>query len=189
MITNLPKKIVGTLVLLSLAAVGFFLAAPDIRAQFIDPRGSLIFDGTVSSTTPTTVTLLTDGTAPITVNVTNKTVFTGGKKLADLVPGDSVKVIARDTSSNPQARVIQTNAGSGGYGNAGDMAFVANGRITAKTASSITVQTDSATVTYRITSSTRFIRSSLASLNIGDRVQIIGRDSGSDFVARFVLRR
>jgi hypothetical protein len=184
----LKKKLIGTgayAVILSIIAVA---AGSTAFAQFIQNGGNLVVDGVVTGVGVATMTIDTVGSGPITVDVTPKTrIIPPGKALGDFVPGDIVRVIAK-IGSNPSAKVIQERSGSG-YGFPGDLVFVRQGTVVSKGASSFTINTGVAVLTFDVTASTRFIKTSFAALSAGQKAQVIGNDSGSSFVARTVIRR
>jgi hypothetical protein len=182
------KKLLGTSTLILALAAGYFSYTQGALAQFIDPRGSLIADGVVASVTGNDIVFLTHGSAPITLITNRQTLFAGGKTLNDYQPGSAIHVIGRDTHNGVLARIIQPRTGSN-YGTTGDIVMALQGTVTAKTSSSLTIQTDSARITFQVSSSTDFFRTNFSQLMIGDRVQVFGQDTGSSFAATFVLKR
>jgi hypothetical protein len=189
---NYTRKVIGTLVLVGVLSLGVFGTARATQAFFLDAGRTLIFDATVASADDDSLTVFTTGTDPIELAITNRTNFAGQLDPGELEPGDSVKIIARQQGGQLVARVIRLNEGVSGYGTSGDTVLVSNATVVAKGADTFTVRRNGVDATFHVNGSTRFFRTSFASLAVGQEVTVFGVDSGSSssgFVARHVFRR
>mgnify|MGYP003385645125 CR=1 FL=1 len=191
--TITPKKLIGSLVVASALTLGIFGTAKASQAFFLGTNKQLIFDATVGSVGTNSVTVYTTSSSPITLQINNRTRFSNRGSLGSLSPGDQIKVFARRSGGQLVATLINRPANqTSGYGTAGDLALVQRGTVTAKTADTFTVQLGTGvSVTFHVNSSTRFFGTSFAGLTTGQRVLVIGRDTGSSstgFVARQVFR-
>lgn len=193
------KKLIGTGVF-ALLVVGVFAAAASfVQAKFVENPGTLVFDGLVSDS-PIPIengkkfelVLLTSGTEPVSVLTNKKTRFTGGISGADdVVPGDHLKIEAKVNDGVNTAKVVKlVESDASGYGTAGDKVFVARATVLSKTSNpnTFTVESAAATVTFRVNSSTKFLFTTFDKLSDGDKVMVQGRDSGSEFVAKLVVK-
>jgi len=180
------KKLIGTSALVVLIGVLVLASATFVEAQFINSGRNIVFDGIVGAVGVSSLTVLTSGTDPIVVEITSKTKFVDGGALS---PGDHVKVWARE-GSDIIARLIKKVDGPGyGYGTDGDPVLVREAEVVSKTATSLVVESNAGVITFKVTSSTRFVRTNFSYLNVGDEVTVIGQDSGSEFVAQTVIKR
>lgn len=186
------KKVIGTAVF-ALFALGLALSASSaVQALFIDSGARLTVSGKVISKGASSITISTAGSA-VTLGVNSNTVFSpSGFSFGDLVVDDFVMVIAKNRAG-PTALALNVKfLGHGsGYGTQGDTVFVENALVTNKTADTFTVSTGSATVTFRVLSTTTFIGDSgeltFAELPIYSRVQVSGTDGASESVAGMVV--
>jgi hypothetical protein len=175
--TIFTKKILGTLFILLSAGVIVFTTSSIAHAAFINTQNNVVLDGVVTAVGANTVTVDTDGTPPITFNTTSHTIING-----TLTPGQHVRVIAH----NQTAQTIQIKTT---YGAGISPVITINGVVTAKTANSFTINTGTTSVTYQVTGNTHFIRTTFASLAVGNNLIIIGSDNGTNFLAREVIKR
>jgi len=185
------KKIIGTF-LFSAFVVGVSLAGFSLAgAHFFNGFRNIHFDGIVNTvnTSNFEMILLTSGTDPVTVQINEHTVFTGGLSYEDILLGDHLKVFAKTRDGVNIAKVVRRVDGGTGYGTAGDMVHVSQATVVSKTADTFTVDSGTANITFRITSATRFIRTNFSSLSAGDSVMVNGTDSGTEFLAKIVVKR
>ena len=182
----ISKKIAGTLFLLAVIAGGSFAAMPEeVRATFINSIFGLNVDGIVDQINDSMLILLTNGSEPLYINISNRTRIINGP----VQPGDQVKVIARISGNgNITARIIR-RANEGQYGTKGDPVIVQKANVVSKGDDFLVVESNVGEITFAITPRTRFVRKSFEHLEPGDMVRVIGRDSGSEFVARLVISR
>lgn len=184
------KKTIGTLGIFSVASVLLFASVDLVQARFINSRNNLNADGIVGSVGNNEFTLLTAGSDPIEIQVNNRTNFARRTDFDDLSPGDVVQVNARIQNGSVLARTIRIEDDDvQGYGTAGDRVLISEGRVTGKSGNIFTIETRAANISFRVTPSTRFLRTNYAFLNIGDRVYVAGEDTGSDFIAKRVIER
>ncbi|MBU3978224.1 hypothetical protein KJ980_02035 [Patescibacteria group bacterium] len=179
----IKKKLIGTALALTTFVIVFLTGYSIVNAQFISSSNTLIVTGVVTAKSATNFTIFTDSTEPITFAINKKTVITGSGHTFSV--GDSVRVI----SKNNIAQVVNVGAPVSGYGYPGDNVVINKGKVTAKTSSSITVNTGTAIVTVQILPSTRFIKTTLSSLSIGNTVIITGKDNGASYVANTVIKK
>jgi hypothetical protein len=180
-------KIIGTVILSLVATVAYFGIAKGVLAQYLDAGQVVILDGTVAETTDDSMTILTTSTNPIEVRVNSRTVFAANTSLAEYDSGDQVKVIGRSRHQQVTAQVVQPRGGTG-YGTTdGEPVMALDGTVTAKTADSFTIRTDTTDVTFNVTSNSRFFPGNLHSLRAGDAVLAMGQDSASGFQATMVM--
>ena len=185
----LKKKIIGTAVYSLILAVILVAIGSPVFAQFIQTRSTLIVDGVVVAVGSSSLTLDTAGSSAFDIDINSRTIFPSGLALAGISPGDVLSIVARNSGSgNPVARVIRKHEGSG-YGFPGETVIVRRGEVVSKGATSFTVDSGIALITFDVIASTRFVRTNFSILALGDRVQITGRDSGTSFVARTVIKR
>lgn len=181
------QKIIGTSIMavfiISLTLAGFSFA----QAQFMDNHTSVI-DGLVSAKTATTVTLLTSGTEPIVLTIDENTVFTKNMSLDNVLVGGTVNATVKNISGQLVAKVIRIN-NTTGYGFAGDIVQIHDSKFVSKSEANqtVTVTSDLTTITFHITSSTKFTNTSFAELATGDTLQIHGTDSGTSFLAQHII--
>lgn len=182
--STLVKKSIGTFVFLGLifSAVAFTVPA-DARAQFINSMFGLVADGVVAEIDGDSLVLLTSGAEPIEMAITYRTRIVRGPVEA----GDQVKVTARVRNGETTALVIKKTGTGPGYGHAGDRVLVSKAKVVSKDGDSFTVESSVGVITFEVTASTRFYRTSFSNLEEGDWVKVIGEDSGDAFVARLVL--
>lgn len=185
--TIYKKKLAGTVTYLIVIGAVVFGIGWQASARFIQSGGSLIFDGVVVATSANSLTVATNSSTPVQIFTDNRTIFVRENSPSDYPVGTVVSVVARSSNGTPVARVIQSKPGSG-YGFAGDPVLVRSGEIVSKTANSFTINSGVATITFEVTPSTFFARTSFANLAIGQKVQIIGNDNGSNFVATLVTQ-
>ena len=184
------KKIFGTSSLLAGVGATVLVGAAVAGARFIDTGHQLIFDAQVVSIDDSSMEVVTSGTDPITVQINNRTVFV--PRNSPVVPGDDVSIIARTGNNDVvTARVVRkTNGNTTGYGyGRGGQVVVNRGEVIAKGSDSFTVDMNGADVTFKVNTSTRFVRGNFSSLERGDEVQVIGQDNGTAFIARTVIIR
>lgn len=177
------KKVIGTLALVALLVGGVVAAAPaDARATFIDSIFSMTVDGVAGDVSATSLTLFTSGTEPIDIVINNRTHISRGP----VETGDQVRVIAKVRNGVVTATLIKVTGTGPSYGTRGDAVVVDNATVRSKTADSFTVESNGAVSTFKVTNATRFFKKTFAQLRVGDEVQVIGRDTGSEFVAKIV---
>jgi F0F1-type ATP synthase assembly protein I len=181
------RKIIGTslmtIMIISLSLVGFSYA----QAQFLDLKKIANVDGIIDSISATSLTLHTNGSESIVFNINNHTVFTQNMTYLDFSPGESVKVIAKIRNHVATAKVIK-KIGSAGYGCHGDHVFIRTAEITNIDGDTVTISSDLAIITFRISAATWFVNTPFADLVVGDRIQVNGYDSGVEFLANAVYR-
>lgn len=185
------NKLIGTVVFIFILA-GFILAGFSYaQAKFISTKGHLNIDGVVASVGASSLTVVTSGSTPITVDVyERRSKFSWGTSLSDLVPGDQVSITARMSGSgNPTARFIRKWGSGPGYGTAGDTVVTTHATFVSKTANTFTVNNGPSLVTFKVLTSTSFMGKSFANLEAGDMVNVVGEDSGTQFVARRVFTK
>ncbi len=184
--SNYRLKLVGTLILFGLAACFAMVNAQGVLAKYIDTGSTVIADAVVLTASNTSLFLDTDGTAPFIVTLKTNTAIMPYNTV--IIPGMSVNVIATKSSGNLLARAIRVTGSS--YGNVGDISFVREGNVTAKTSTTFTMLSDSGiTVTYTVNASTRFFMTTFVSLAAGDRILVLGQKGSSNFIAKTILRR
>ena len=84
---------------------------------------------------------------------------------------------------------MQTGNGGANYGQGGRV-LVQKGEVVAKSANSISVKDPNGiTITFKVTHATRFIITNFAFINLGDTAQVLGQDTGTQFVAQTVIVR
>lgn len=185
------KKSIGTLIfamlIIGISLISFSVAG----AKFINnPFNTLNFDGLVDSVSASQITLLTSGTKPITVVlIDGKTNFVGDLESGDLEYLDHVKIIAKIDGDIITAKSIKKIDGTTGYGTAGDHVNIVRAVVTGKTDNpeTFTVDSGSAIITFYVTSSTKFIKTTFNELDTEDIVHVIGTDSGINFLAKNVI--
>lgn len=186
--TIYKKKLAGTITYTLIVAAVILGIGWQASARLIQNTSSLIVDGVVVSTSSDSVTIATAGSSPIELQTDNRTILLGAEEPTDYLPGTVVSVVARSSGSQYLARIVQTRPGSG-YGFLGDSVITRRGDIIAKGADNFTIDTGLLNVTYYVTSSTLFSRTSFAELSVGNTVQVIGKDTGSNFTATIVISR
>ncbi|HUD11835.1 MAG TPA: hypothetical protein VMS08_05460 [Candidatus Saccharimonadia bacterium] len=185
------KKLIGTAAIVFVLAVGAFGTAKAAQAFFLAGGSSLIFDGTVGTVGTASVTVYTTSTTPVLVEVTPTTVFDGGTRLSGLAPGDQLKIIAVRRGGILVGQVIKVESGVSGYGTTGDTVLVSPAVVVSTGSSSFVVRSNGIDITFNVSSATRFFNTSLGQLVPGERLVVIGEDTGSSatgFVAQDVFR-
>jgi hypothetical protein len=185
------KKLIGSVAIAFVLAVGVVGTAKAAQAFFVSGGHSLIFDATVGSVGSGMVTVYTTSTTPIVVDVTRNTVFEGGGGLGSLTPGEQLKIVASRRGTTLVGQVIKAESGVSGYGTTGDTVLVSPAVVVSTGSSSFVVSSNGVDVTFNVSSATRFFNTSLSQLRPGDRLVVIGQDSGSSasgFIAQDVFK-
>jgi hypothetical protein len=185
------KKLIGTIAVAFVLAVGVFGTAKAAQAYFLSAGNALIFDGTVGTVGTNSVTVYTTSTTPIVVDVTKRTMFSGGGDLGSLTPGEQLKIVASRRGGVLTATVINAEGGVSGYGSTGDPVVVTSAVVVSTSTGSFTVSNNGVDITFMVSSATRFFNTSLAQLTPGEHLVVIGQDTGSSatgFVAQDVFR-
>ena len=146
-------------------------------------------EGLVASLTDSSITVTTEHDGDVTVGVTADTVIRKGDAaatLADIQVGDKVDVKAqKDSTGGLVALGIKVESPG-----SGDMEIEASGAVTAVSATSITVHSDGADVTFDVTATT-VVRSganllTIADVHIGDQVEVKGVKTTTENTALFI---
>ncbi len=181
------RKIIGTflmfLIIISLSMIGFSYA----QAQFLDLKKITNVDGLVDAISATQLTLHTNGSEPIVFQINSHTVFAQNMTYHDIHPGDSINILARVNNHRILAKLIKKN-NSAGYGCQGQYVFIRTAHVSEIGGNTITVTDNFAVTTFTITASTWFVNVNFGDISIGDRLQISGYDSGSEFLANAIYR-
>jgi hypothetical protein len=156
------------------------------KAQYIESTKTLAMDGFVESISSTGIILQKEDVDSETIAINKKTVFAGKIKLEDITPGDWVNVVARVDNGMAVAKVIKMENGAG-YGIPGKSVMVQKAYVISKSKTFLTVATPISYITFQILPRTRFIGKSLAELKIGDTVMVIGKDTGTEILAKIVM--
>jgi hypothetical protein len=186
--TKYAKKIFGT------AALGLLVAAITLsglsvaQARFIDNNNTSNVDGVVTAKDIDSLTIMNSGSEAIQMIINDDTVFTANKSFADIFIGSSINAIIKHGSGLPLAKVIKINDGNG-YGQPGDHLQVHRCEIISKSANdhTLTVKTGISVSIFHINTATKFMKTSFSDLKPGDIVDIMGHDSGQDFLADHVI--
>ena len=189
------KKLIGTSLMIAFIIAVSLISFSLVKAQYLEENTTLVFDGTIAGIDGPRNHLLPDvlnlamaisGSAPIDLQVDGSTVYAGGLDFSDLMTGDFLKVNAKINGSVLTAKVIKREATSG-YGNPGKQVVVHEALFVASDLSTITVDTKVTRMTFSYNVSTKFIGTNLESLDPGDKLKIIGEDSGSALLANQII--
>jgi hypothetical protein len=187
-LNTLPKKLIGTLTITSLVIGSYFITSTDVFAQFKDMGSTLKVDGVIGSVDEDSLILQTSGAQPIEVFFNNKTKFSPRRlDPEDLMQGDQVEVQAKVRNGQVLGTKIKLQDEGPGYGTEGDDIFVKRGEVIAKTANTFTIETNATVSTFKVKHWTRFSRVGFNGLEVGDKVEVRGVDTGSEFIARKVV--
>ncbi len=190
--TAYRKKTIGTAVLGAIALAGIVVAAPAAQARFINFGSFYDIDGIVTGVTATTISVDTNGTGPITLQVNDGTRIARREDLGDFQVGDGVFARAQNQPSGTNvASFLRRDEDATTYGTAGERVFVQWGYVTAKTVDTLTVEVRTGNfVTFRITPDTKFRRvSNFSGVGAGDVVTVVGEDTGTEFFAKRIVRQ
>lgn len=180
------KKLIGTSILLVTIIGTLLLGASLTQARFRDSLLSIRADGTVDDVDTDSITILTNGSDPITFAITDDTNFLGQTDLSDIDPGDFVRVRGRRTNGSYEARSIKLQEDETAYGQAGENVYVREGAVVAKGSDNFTINNGVVDITFQLTPDTRFIGINFPFLEIGDNVRVRGEDTGTSFIAESV---
>ena len=186
-----PRKIIGTIVLAAILLLGVFGTAKAAQAIFISQGRTLTFDAVVGFVGRNDFSAYTTSSSPVTVDVNRRTIFSDHDSLRSMMPGDAVKIIATRSGRNLVGNFIDVEGTGSGYGTVGQPVVISNATVQFKTGTSFTVTTNGVSVLFNVNSSTRFFNTSFMQLRRGQRVTIIGVDTGSSstgFIAQEVFR-
>lgn len=181
------KKTIGTFTLFSLVLGVFLISSTNVRAQYMEIINTVVTDGYVDSIDGSDFVVVNSGIDFLNLKVDNNTIFTGNKDFSDLNVGDWVKVIAKTKNGEATAKTVRI-MDECGYGKQGKPVVVHGAELVEKSSNKLVVKTDSGIlVAFTITSSTKYVGTTYAGLNIGDEIKIIGTDSGANFMAKLVI--
>jgi hypothetical protein len=186
-----PRKLIGTLALAFVLAVGAFGTAKAAQALFMATGPTLIFDGIVGTVGDGSFTAFTNSTDPVAVDVTNHTVISPSGSLSDLHSGDSVKVIAIRQDGALVAQVVTVESNISGYGTAGNTVLLNPATVVLAGDDSFVVDAAGVDTVIHVNDVTRWFNTSLSQLQAGDKLVVIGQDTGnssSGFVAQDVFK-
>jgi hypothetical protein len=176
------KKVIGSLAIAFVVAVGAFGSAKAAQAFFLASGASMIFDATVGSTSSNSLTVYTTSTTPITVDVNSHTLIQGATGLSNLGPGDEVKIIASRVDGVLTAQIVKVETNISGYGTAGDMVLVSPAVVVSTGANSFVVKSNGVDITFNVDSESKFFNTSLSQLTAGQKLVVIGQDTGDSSV-------
>jgi hypothetical protein len=197
----LYKKIVGTFVflfmILGISLIGYYFT----QAKFINNQNLLEFDGlltnTLSDNGDYSISLKTSGAGTITVIANGSTNYVGSLTYGDIDKAINIppfnhnmrlRVVADIVGNQAYAKSVKRIDGEG-YGFAGDHVQIARATVTGIDipGKKLIVDSGVAMITFHINNSTGFSGTTFSTLQIGEVVQIHGRDSGSYFLANLVV--
>jgi len=185
---TLSKKLIGSAVFALLLGAMTLSTSASVKALFIDTSKIINIDASVVSVGASSLVVDTVGTPNITIDVNDKTVFTGGSSMSVIAAGDNVHITAKSKEGdNPLALVVRKTGTGYGYGSGGKNVTVTDGEVTGKTADTFTVETNATTVTFKVLASTIFNKGNFLTLKIGDEVLVDGEEALNEFIATSVV--
>lgn len=191
------KKLIGTSLLLTIILGAFLISSDKVRAQYMEIMNTVVTDGYVIAVndSPKGFTLYNAGINILPLKVNDHTNFIGfpdGDNLSDILKsGNWVKVIAKIKDGFAVAKVVKKN-GDHGYGNPGIPVVIHDAVIWTKdpdTPDVIIIKSKITDIIITLNISTHFVGQSLDELGVGEKLTVIGTDSGTQFLAKTIISK
>jgi hypothetical protein len=181
--TSYRKKVAGSLAIVLVAGAGAFAATSPALAQFIAVGNQYNVEGVVTTVNDhQSMTIQTDGTAPLFINIRHAHIGGGSLQTGELVNIRATKSGGVITAHNVRIE----NGGQTGYGASGPV-IINQATVVSFTGNTLVVRHRGNDITFQVTSSTRFVGGGRGNVDAGDSVLVVGSDNGSAFVADTVV--